>query len=206
MSQSQGQPEQERGQERFEGFSPQVRGVLQDLDRKLQPSPSAQRIWDRLTEEQREQLGGDIVTAYERSPHAAMMWAELYQVSQFRAYLEAGRELGFVSEADFSWLMQEIGEKATPLVDANLPHFNAELGELSLDGEIVGSFRVLQLPSIPCRILTAFEAAGWRSVIDDPLGGDAKDLQDGVGYLNQRVAGVRFRTQRSGEAISWERC
>ena len=78
--------------------------------------------------------------------------------------------------------------------------------DLVIDGEIVGKFRVLKLPSIPYRILMAFQAVGWQAVIDDPLGGDAKDLQDGVGYLNQQVAGVRFHTHRSGGAISWERC
>jgi len=207
MCDNAGQPDQiaDNGQQRFESFSPRVRGILQDLDRKLKPARAAERMWERLTEEERERLGGDVRSAYARFPSAAMMWAELHRVSQFRAYLEAGRELGFVSDADYHWLMREVGEEEPRHVDPNLPIWNADLGKLYLDGEEVGSFRVMQTPSTPCRILAAFQATSWQAVVDEPLGGDEKSLQDAVRYLNSHVRGIRFRTQRGGRAISWER-
>ncbi len=199
------EPKQDAQRLRFEGFSTRVQSRLQDLDQKLRPLPAAQRLWDRLTNEQRRRLGPDIKVAYGRFPHAGRMWAELHQVDQYRAYLEVGKELGFVSNADFNWLMREIGEVPDPEVDSNRPSWNADIGKLRLDGEVIGTFRVMQSPSMPCLILAAFQHATWRTVIVDPLGGGEETLQEAVRYLNDRVEGIRFRTQRGGQAVSWER-
>jgi len=211
MCDNAGQPDQtpDNGQRRFESFSPRVQGILQDLDRKLKPARAADRLWERLAEEERERLGGDVRAAYERCPSAARMWAELYRVSQFRAYLEAGHELGFVSDADYHWLMREIGESEEDDENRSSLCWDRQTRELRLGSRIIRRVRSLSVARNLAVILDAFEEAGWPRSIETPTSIDtslsADPVHDAVRSLNGGLEVIRFHADEGGQRIFWTR-
>jgi len=77
---------------------------------RVRPVPAAERLWDRvLTEEDRQRLGGDFVTAYTKYGTAGM-WAKLRGVSRERATVDVGHALGLLDDATQQWLLRELGQ------------------------------------------------------------------------------------------------
>lgn len=95
---------------RYDPYPPKVMAELQRLRLLVQHLMSAQRLWDRLTPEERRRLGGDLVAAYDRYGRTVGMWKELRGVSQHRAIIEAAYQAGLTDEATKNWLLREIGE------------------------------------------------------------------------------------------------
>lgn len=114
---------------RCDPYPPKVMEELQRLRPHVQHLMSAQRLWDRLTPQDRSRLGGELLAAYDRYGRTVGMWRELRGVSQPRALIEAAYQVGLTDEATRNWLLRGIGElddtseetivaavKSTPLV------------------------------------------------------------------------------------------
>lgn len=79
-------------------------------DLRIRPATSAERLWDRcLTPQDRERLGGNLGTAFRRYGTTGM-WMALRGVTTQRAVVDVAKELGFLRDHDYEWLLEEIGE------------------------------------------------------------------------------------------------
>ncbi len=90
-------------------YPPKVMEELRTLLLRVQALMSAERLWARLTPQDRRRLGGDFAEAYSQGKTVGM-WMRLRGVSQPRAIIETAREVGLTDEATRNWLMREIGE------------------------------------------------------------------------------------------------
>jgi len=93
-------------------------------------------------------------------------------------------------------------------VPAALPHWDAELRELCVDGRLVKRFRVPS-PNQE-RVLSAFQEEGWPARIDDPLPPDGDyapkhRLRDTIKSLNRHQVHslLRITGDGTGEGIRW---
>lgn len=91
------------------------------------------------------------------------------------------------------------------------PHWDAELHELSFDGQLVKGFKS-PAPN-QAAILTAFEEEGWPPRIDDPLPRHPEQDQDPKRRLNDTVKAlnhhqkrhlIQFSSDGTGEGVRWE--
>ena len=91
------------------------------------------------------------------------------------------------------------------------PHWDAELREFSVDGQLVKRFKSPAPNQVA--ILSAFEEDGWPRHVDDPLprtGNPEADpkrrLNDTVKSLNRHhyVRVIHFSTDGTGEGVRWE--
>jgi hypothetical protein len=72
-----------------------------------------ERFWfDVLTEDQRQQVGGDVNKAYRRYGNHAGIWQHLHGISESRAVLELDQIFANLSERRRSRLWEELGETA----------------------------------------------------------------------------------------------
>jgi hypothetical protein len=184
---------------------------LQELYLRVTPWPAAQRIWERLTDAERQQLGGDFRDCYARVRGTAQMWAVLKGVSPPRAIVEVAHELGFLDGPTFGWLMREIGEETAQAhagaTDPPKPRWNRDRGELLYDDRVVRQIRSVSVARNVVRILDAFHEQDWPERIDDPIpGGDPQRLREAIGNLNERLQEIRFRADGTGQGILWEPC
>ena len=91
--------------------SPSALKELHNCFRRVEVPVSARRLWERhLSRLDKERLGYQNVKEAWLAGGTANMWALARGTSLDRAVLEVGKLLGFLSEADFTWLMREIGE------------------------------------------------------------------------------------------------
>jgi hypothetical protein len=96
------------GQVSQQSLPPDVLARLQEAWLRVTNFAAAARVWERLTDEQREQLGGTLPTAYERLGTVGM-WMTLHnRWSQPRAIIELARELSLIAEADYRWLDRKV--------------------------------------------------------------------------------------------------
>ena len=91
------------------------------------------------------------------------------------------------------------------------PHWDAELRELYVDGQLVKRYKSPAPNQIA--ILSAFEEDGWPRHVDDPLPRSAdleedpkRRLNDTVKSLNRHhhVRVIHFSTDGTGEGVRWE--
>lgn len=88
--------------------------AFRDCYYRIRCKSSAERLWTRhLSAEDRQRLDNDLETAY-RGRGTAGMWAFLRGISIDRALLDVGYRLNFLAQADFHWLLREIGECDNP--------------------------------------------------------------------------------------------
>jgi len=73
---------------------------------------NAQKLWERLTADDRVRLGRTFEAAFAKYPNPAQMWVRLRGVSVPRAVLDVNRKLGLISEETHRSLLREIGELA----------------------------------------------------------------------------------------------
>lgn len=83
---------------------------LSAIASKVAGSFSASRLWRRLKAPDRKRLGDDMGAAYEQNGGTAGMWQKLRGVSPYRAVLDVGKKVGFVTLEDYEQLLDEIGE------------------------------------------------------------------------------------------------
>lgn len=90
--------------------SPAAKRAFRDCVFRIHCPSSAERLWNRcFSDQDRQQLGNDLNAAY-RAHRTAGMWATLKGSSLDRAVVDVGYLLNFLTESDFKWLLQEIGE------------------------------------------------------------------------------------------------
>jgi hypothetical protein len=96
--------------------------------------------------------------------------------------------------------LTEQGEKSL----TGLPNWNADTGELSIDGENVRTVARRAKSIRP--ILDAFQREGWPRRIDDPL--PYKDwyatrIQEACDSLRKDLSSIDFRPDGSGKGVTW---
>lgn len=92
------------------GLPPAVVATLQSLRLLLLPHPAALRMWERISEDDRQRLGGEFCSAFETWRGAVGMWMELRGVSYTRGVIEVAYEIGSLDIPTRDWLLREIGE------------------------------------------------------------------------------------------------
>jgi hypothetical protein len=91
---------------------PQQLSRIQECELRIRSVVNTQKLWERLTADDRECLGGTLEAAFAKYPNPAQMWARLRGVSVPRAVLDVNRKLGLISEQTHRSLLREIGELA----------------------------------------------------------------------------------------------
>tara|TARA_R110002049_G_scaffold119431_1_gene273684 strand:+ start:346 stop:1017 length:672 start_codon:yes stop_codon:yes gene_type:complete len=71
---------------------------------------AARSLWKQLNSSERMSLGGELNIALERYGYPMEIWMHLHHVSETRAILDLGEELGFMSAKDADWIRRELGE------------------------------------------------------------------------------------------------
>ena len=131
------------------------------------------------------------------------MWSKLHQgCSRPRAIIELGKQLNFLDDLHYDWLLRTIGETHGRR-DGNLPHWNPDSGELRFGGKLIRKVRLRKPPSSVQVVLEAFEAASWPESIDCPRG--IKNLSETLRTLNSELKRIKFHAQAGGTAIRWAR-
>jgi hypothetical protein len=103
---------------------------------------------------------------------------------------------------------EEVASRVMAKVPDAVPHWDSDLQELRVNGEVVKQFKV-PAPNQEI-ILAAFEEEGWPPRIDDPLPPNAEQdpkrrLHDTINSLNRnhKVELIRFLGDGSGQGIRW---
>ena len=162
-------------------------------------------MWRRLfTESDRQQLDDDLETSWKKLGTVGM-WMQVRDVSLERAVIDIAHGLGLMSEQTVRWLLRELGEEMSDAPPCDIrPVWDATTGELWFDHRLIRRVRITQTPSNIQQILDAFEAAGWPHRIDNILPYGPEQLHQALRSLNSSLKEIRFRSQKSGEAVVWE--
>jgi hypothetical protein len=193
---------------------PEVERFLQPYWALLSNAEAGRKLWVRLSETERQALGGDFERCHKRIKNTLDLWASLKGCSEVRALVDVGRRLGHFTESDYRWLLDEIGEADEPAAGsghagpaATKPSWNGQRCELFYRGTVVRKIRSRTVAEHVTRILDAFEEEGWPDRIDDPLpgGSDPQRLREAVSSLNRGLTVLCFRADGTGQGILWER-
>jgi len=106
---------------------------------RVQNYTSVHRVWDRVfTADERQRLGGDLVTADRNHFGPAGMWVHLHGGTGERAIVELAQQLGFANDAKGAWLLRELGEEvSTPTHADDRPRWDKARGELYFRGTLI---------------------------------------------------------------------
>jgi hypothetical protein len=171
-------------------------------------------MWRRLlSPTDQKKLGGDLQKAFAKLGTAGI-WAKARGTSVDRAVLDVALGIGHLSQANYDWLLREMGIRpkaprrpAPPKAkhESPVPSWNKATGELKYGDRLVRKIRVLADPSNIQRILDAFESRGWPQSIQDPLPGDPDQhrLHLTLQSLNKGLERIRFHGQQGGRATYW---
>lgn len=183
---------------------PNVVKVLETAYLRINGIPTARILWERLSEPERRQLGGDFKKCYVRL-RILGMWMALHDVSQPRAIADVALELGFLDDPTYRWLLREMGEAADEKATLDRPHWQGSTGTLRWGRQVIRRIRVLKHPSNIQVILDAFQATGWSPRIKNPLSLGQQQLHQTLRSLNRELKGIRFHAQQGAKSIFWEK-
>lgn len=203
-------------------LSADVTTELNHYWRKIETVGAAEKIWKRLTDEERQGLGVNVRAATEQNGVVAM-WRKLKSVSLERAIVDIAFQLNFMTPYDQQWLLQQLGEcepVATieqrvaaeepvavepPVVEK--PCWNRETLELTFVGAAIRRIGRPDKAKNVMTVLDAFQDCGWPSRIDDPLPGgrNQERLHRTIASLNHGLIGIKFSGDGSGEGFAWQR-
>lgn len=197
-------------------LSPQAIEELKTQVARVRSFASAAIMWRQmLTPAEQKKLGGDLPQAYSQLGTIGM-WAKARGTSVDRAILDVAVGVGHLSQANYEWLLREMGlrpkapnrsapPKPRRRQKSPVPNWNRNTGELKYDDRVVREVRVMTNPSHIQRILDAFECRGWPRSITDPLPGgpDQHRLHQALQSLNRGLKRIRFHGQQGGLAIYW---
>ena len=183
--------------------NPETLEVLQHKFDFVNAFPSAARLWDRVfIASEREQLGGDLETAYrDRGPIG--MWMHLHGVTQLRALVEIAYKLDMLSENDYVWLLREIEEDVNNTPPSARPHWDHILGKLHFGGKVIRWLRITKSATNIQKILDAFQKANWALRILNPLTRGPEQLHQALRSLNFTLKRIHFHALEGGNAVRW---
>jgi hypothetical protein len=122
---------------------------------------------------------------------------------------EAGLQVALTTAVPSSPFDGSGSNGVRPVSPVLVPHWDAELRTLSLNGQIVKAFR-REAPNQEM-ILNAFQESSWTRRIDDPLPPEREidsrvRLHDAIKSLNRNhiTPLLRFRGDGSGKGVCWE--
>lgn len=187
--------------------SPDVAHALGEAAARIRPFPVAWQLWQRLTVGERRQLGGDFEAAFAEQGTVGI-WRGARGGTPVSALLDAAREIGFLTSADFAWLSRETspqtapsGPSSTPGVDK--PVWQRETGILLWQNRELAHFRRNREPTLIEQILTAFDKAAWAKIIAHPFTGLPREkLSQAIYHLNNKLK--RLCVRLDGRFLSWE--
>ena len=139
--------------------------------------------------------------------HIAEIWADLRDISVSRAVLDLSYRISLLSQLDYEYLLEQIGEKPAVAEKPDLLDWNKTTGELWFQGRLVRKVRVEVATQI-CSILDRFQGDGWPRSISSPIAAtlSPQPLHDAVASLNRGLSGVRFHVGDEGASVYWARC
>jgi hypothetical protein len=177
----------------------QLRAIRFEL---LSPA-SAHLVWTEvLTEEERQQLGGDLNSAYYQYQGAVGIYTQARGVEPDFALVEIAQELGWLTEHKARRLVEALGGRAVrPMV----PRWNRDRRELTFGHDVIRRVRSDRAARV-IQLLNAFERQGWPDRIADPLpdGPDPINLRDAVRITNIGLRRIRFETANRGHDVVWK--
>jgi len=183
--------------------------ALGELELKMKPFPSAERLWENVfTEAERKRLGGDFRAAY--TEHGTCgMWITLRGGSQLRGLIDSARAIGYLSDADYRWLLREIGESRKEKQTRGSLCWDRETRELRLGSRVIRRVRSLSVARNLAAILDAFQEAGWPRSIETPAAIDTslsgEPARDAVRSLNEGLDVICFHADAGGQRVFWTR-
>jgi hypothetical protein len=191
-------------------LEPEVAERFRELRRVLSmPETRSVICREVLSRQEAELVAGAEVTALQDLGHSISfnkileVFAWTRGMSAECALLEIAKAIGAIRDSEYRSLRRAIGEP----IDAarpTIPMWDAELGELRLNGQLVRRFagRAKNLRAI----LSAFQEQGWPLRIDSPLSGgvDSRRLREAVRSLNEGLKAIRFRCDGKSSGILWE--
>lgn len=187
---------------------PKLGELLHACYLRSQAPAMVERLWERfLTQQQRQQLSGDLRTALQHGGVIAM-WRRLFGVDENRAIVEVGRRVGGLCAADYEWACRELGllptDSGSPV--PTRPSWDRDARELKFGGEVIRRIGRANMALNLIRLLDVFEEDGWSSRVDDPLPGspDAVRLHKAIRSLNRGLTRIKFHADGTGEGVRWE--
>lgn len=94
----------------IDAYPANVQRELCELDLKIRPVVSAQKMWDRSFDESaRTRLGGSFQQAYLQRGTIGM-WMDAFGVSPIRALIDLSCSVDLLSPQNRAWLLRETGE------------------------------------------------------------------------------------------------
>ncbi len=183
--------------------------ALGELERKMNPYPSARQLWEKaFTEADRGQLGDDFGAAYAQHGSCGM-WIALKHVSPLKGLIDSAHAAGFLSDVDRRWLLREIGESEDIQEDRGSLCWDRETHELRLGGRIIRRVRSLSVAVNVAAVLDAFEEADWPRLIETPGSIDtslsSERVHETIRTLNEGLGVIRFHVDEGGQRIFWDR-
>ncbi len=127
-----------------------------------------------------------------------------------RAVIELAHLLGFLSEADRTWLLREYNETPNPKNTSDSTaklSYDERVGQLRLGNELIKEVDVRSTKTQNEILLSAFQSAGWPTSIPQPFHPALKQSQISqlLTRLNDGLIRIRFHSQARGQTLSWER-
>ncbi len=173
---------------------------------RIAPQAEFARFWDIvLSDEQRQELGDDVDTCFERHPFSAIHLAKLKNCSTERAIVEIAYRLQHLSLVDYERLVKDALDGAnepTQKEGSFLPKWDRHTGKLRYRGKLCRTIKVAKATAI-VPILDAFEKAGWPEFLEHLVdtGEDPQRVHQVVRNLKTDLAHISFAVQ--GDSISW---
>lgn len=162
------------------------------------------RFWERvLTANERKRLGNDMEPCFAAEAFSANCLGRLRGWSAEHAIIEIAYRVGFLSIADYEWLLASLGVAIKQSILSRFPSWDLESGCLWLDGRIVRTVRVRVATNL-VRVLNVFQEAGWPRCIVNPITSvDSQKIHEVVQSLNNNLIGIRFRVQDDNICWDW---
>lgn len=187
-----------------QGPSPEAMAELQTQAGRVQGAMAARRLWQVvLSEGERERLGNTLEECYERLGGTLGMWMKLQDVSKERAVIDLARALGFLDEPTCSWLLREMSEYTDAPASADRPSWDPSSRELRWQGRVIRRCQVRQPPTSIQEVLDAFQHAGWKKRIANPLRLGSEQLHQTLRSLNHGLKKISFHAQGGATKITW---
>lgn len=121
-----------------------------------------------------------------------------------QAVLELSKQIGQMQELEYKLLLKRIRAKPAAAPRIRIPSWDKQNGILSVGKKVLRKVKRLNQAKNAVAILDAFEELEWPSRIDDPIpGGNSRKLNDAVKSLNDKLIGMIFRTDGTGQGITW---
>ena len=186
------------------GITQKAGETLAHLITLVGAASTARLVWERLlSEQEKQQLGGDLESVFWRDGTLGM-WQAVRAGSLESAVIEIAESVDLISANRAAWLRREAGIIHSGKADASpKPEWDPARGELWLGGKIIRRARITKKPTNIRLILNAFQTQGWPTNIKNPLTRGVEQLHETLRSLNDKLSGLKFHAAGGGQEVFW---